>query len=249
MDCPRETPRAEPAAGGSIRERVTCAPGRHSPASRPGAVLDHRADHSDLANLAGPNFPQYCREILTSSGLGGRSSPGGSTSSRIRLIAEEVVPQCGGDLAHPVARRPAGQQYEALVGPRPGEHEDQVGRTAAGHPLRSGVLRASALASFVMSDRRRSSERRWMAPAGSGDIASKTGSIGATRAWMVAIPATPGASNRRSMLAGLPPELVECDVQACPGLLATDAVNVNPAHLLELPARSLCLRAELAIDV
>ena len=37
-----------------------------------------------------------------------------------------------------------------------------------------------------------------------------------------------------------PPELVECDVQACPGLLATDAVDVNPAHLLELPARSLC---------
>ena len=159
--------------------------------------------------------------------------------------ATAIVPA----LAHPIARRPAGQKYEALVGPRPGEHEDQVGRTAAGHPLRSGVLRASALASIVMSDRRRSSERRWMAPAGSGDIASKTGSIGATLAWMVAIPATPGVSNRRSMLAGLPPELVECDVQACPGLLATDAVNVNPAHLLELPARRLCLRAELAIDV
>ena len=37
MDCPRETSQAEPAAGGSIRERVTCAPGHHSPASRPSA--------------------------------------------------------------------------------------------------------------------------------------------------------------------------------------------------------------------
>ena len=63
------------------------------------------------------------------------------------------------------------------------------------------------------------------------------------------VPHHAGTSNGRSILVGLPPELVECDVQACPGLLVADAVIVNTAHLLELLARSLCLRAELAIEV
>jgi choline dehydrogenase-like flavoprotein len=63
---------------------------------------------ADVRTSAG--LREFIRRTVSASD---RAAPG--KSSRIRLIAEEVVPQCGSDPAHPVARRPAGFQHEALV--------------------------------------------------------------------------------------------------------------------------------------
>src|SRR5580704_2067670 len=55
----------------------------------------------------------------------------------------------------------------------------------------------------------------------------------------------------RPALAGrsrLPPQLVQGDVQAGPGLLGANAVGVDPAHLLEPYARILRVRPEAAVD-